>query len=152
MTKKNPIKTPKISKKPSVAIKQAVADLTAVEKMKAKYIVNMDVFHESLDNDKCEVCFAGAVIAQAGNDSKLNLGPNSFSLDVNNKLSALDSFRSGDVMGGLDLFGVKIPKILQGKTWDEDSIMVDVVEYSEDPKQFKKDMLAIASDLEKLGL
>jgi len=156
------LKTPKLSNKPSQAIKQAVADLTAVEKLKKQYIVDMNGWHDPEDTyspvtkqetRKCAVCFAGSVIARAGNDPAREIYPESFPESVANKLIALDSFRLGDILGGLETWGItKIPLILQNRDSWESSATLDITEYEEDPKQFKKDMLEVASNLEKLGL
>jgi hypothetical protein len=73
-------KTPKLAKKPSQALMQALEDLKAVERMKKTYIVDMNMYHEPTtgDDGQCSVCFAGVVIARAGNDSALSLNPEHF--------------------------------------------------------------------------
>lgn len=144
---KRNLKTPQLANKPSECIIQAVADLVSVEKIKKTYTVDMNTFHEHEGNGlRCSVCFAGAVIARAGNDPKVYIEPSYFPDDVRNKLHALDDFRNGDLSNGLRRFGVKkIPIVLQSE-------YVNITDYQDNPKQFKKDMLELASNLTLLGL
>lgn len=141
---------PKLSDIPSKAIRQALDDLAAVEAQKDLYTVDMCNYHVyDAEDAKCAVCFAGAVIAGAGNDPKRNLEPSSFDDKTHNKLRGLDCFRGGDIAEAINFFGVKkIPLLLN----TDDSFYVDVTDYDDNPKKFKKDMNELADNLEKLGL
>lgn len=152
MTKKNTtIKKPKIANKPSQAIFQAVADLIAVER-KPQYRINMSDYH-SPENGKCEVCFAGAVLAQAGNDPAVYIDPAEFDSVTQHKLYALDSFRNGQISDGLSSFGVtKLPLLLNPDSYDGMGLSVEITPYEQDKVQFKKDMKKMAMELESLGL
>jgi hypothetical protein len=146
------VKVPKLADKPSAAIRQALEDLKAIEKLKKVYIVDMSTYHNhefhSGDNDKrCFVCFAGAVIARAGNDTQQYIVPEDFPEKVANKLKGLDKFRNGLIVEGLNAFGVKkIPIVLDTNEY------LDIADYRYHPGQFKKDMAELADNLEKLGL
>jgi hypothetical protein len=153
-TKKKSLVPPKLSDKPSKAIKQALTDLMAVEKLKKIYIIDMGTYHEfdGADADvgsRCAVCFAGATIACAGNDPKIEIGPDKFDIKTNNKLRGLDCFSAGAITEGLSYFGVKkVPLLLNA----DNDLQVDITGYKESPKQFKKELAEIAASLEKLGL
>ena len=138
------MKKPKLSDTPSTAIRQAIDDLKAVEKMK-EYVVDMDgSWHNMRSDGKCHLCLAGAVIARAGNDPLENLAPGSFDRKLSDKLEGIDHFRTGCIAAGLADFNKKVPRILT----DE----VRVTPYYIDPRKFKKEMLEIAESLEALGL
>ena len=148
------VKKPKLGNKPSQIINQAVKDLKAVEKSK-KYRVNMDVFHQQgykTETDVCVVCFAGAVMARAGNDPKADLAPHCFDDVTAGKLRALDSFRAGSITEGLEKMNAKIPLLLRGNVEDGGYMSVEITPYDEDKDQFKKDMTELAKNLEALGL
>lgn len=146
------IKKPKLAAKPSAAIRQAIADLKAVEK-DPRYRIEMDDYHAprfgNNDTKLCEVCFAGATIARAGNSPEIEIGPYNFDEKIRNKLMALDHFRSGSIVEGLELWGVKkIPMILV----NSDCAEVEVTHYDTDAVAFKKEMAEMADNLEDLGL
>lgn len=85
--------------KPSALIRLALADLEATEKM-PEYHINMREFHEGMISTefKCEVCFAGAVMARTIKVSPfMNAMPDDFDDATEAKLNALDAFRSGDI-------------------------------------------------------
>ena len=147
-----------ISAVPSEAIRQAVTDLKAVEKMK-KYRIDMGTWHDpqlksedtwpnsgagSKTESYCSVCFAGAVIARGIQDDMVDTSPDAFGGKLADRLSAMDAFRLGQIGEGLDLFGKKLPRWIPNE--------VEVADYKEDPKQFKKDMLELAQFLENNGL
>lgn len=147
--KKPVVKTPKISDTPSIAIRQALTDLEAIEKDK-RYDVNMNSYHSATEfGTTCEVCFAGAVIARSGNEPTMEIVPEMFTKKVSGKLHGLDDFRQGHIYEGLQEFGIKedkIPLVLKV------SLAIDLADYDRNKKQFKKDMLQIACELEKFGL
>jgi len=95
--------------------------------------------------DKCEVCFAGAVLANTikmeKNEEFCDLD---FSNDVYNKVNALDSFRQGYIEDGLDNLGYNIPEYLARD--------VEITPYYVDRAKFKKDMANMAKVFEKFGL
>ena len=111
-----------------------------------RYEIDMSHWHKGtmrpdpyLDEDKCHVCMAGAVIAMT-----LGLGPEcdadlaSFSGAVAERLSALNAFREGRVAQGLLTMGCL------GNT----ALNRDVADYEEDPEQFLEDMQDLVRDLE----
>jgi hypothetical protein len=147
MNSPSKLKIPKISDKPSEAIRQAIKDLRAIEKLPGCYAINMDRYHgpkEVKGGIKCEVCLAGAVIARAGNDPMAELDPWLFSDITQYKLKALDYFRCGDISNGLKCFREQVPEHVP--------MYVEIVKYSKDPALFKKQMMKMAKVLERSGL
>lgn len=159
VAKKAKLKTPTLSDKLSEVILQGVKDLEFVEK-NPKYKIDMGVYHDKeysswedkKVSEKCAVCFAGAVIARAGNDPEKEIWPSYFDEKTANKLKALDAIRRGDLREALGLMRVKkLPKIVQVFV---DSYVGDisVTPYERSPAKFKKEMREIAGELKSLGL
>jgi hypothetical protein len=138
----------KLPNKPSALIRLALKDLSAVEKMKAKYRVDMEVWHEP--NSHCTVCFAGSVMAcSLKADPKENLDYDAFGKENKKKLLALNYFRTGDLHDGLNKMEAD---------YDDEWIPYSVAVSSYDAtdadskKDFKKDMNKIADRLEAFDL
>lgn len=94
------MKTTTLPDKPSELILVALADLEAVEKDPA-YTVDMAKWHR-FEGGTCFVCLAGAVLAKTvGLYPQETVGPHSVKTEISDKMRALDSFRTGDVAGGL---------------------------------------------------
>jgi hypothetical protein len=135
------IKLPSI---PSELIRLAIADLEKIEK-NPKYAIYMGDWH-AVDSytGKCEVCLAGSVMA-----CTLGVSPNidsdacEFGDDVSAKLYALNDFRTGQIGAAFWSMGIEIPDGLEDQ---------DIVSYDSDPKEFKRQMLAMADMLESKGL
>jgi hypothetical protein len=149
-TRKIVLKEPKISNKPSVAIRQAVADLEAIEKM-PEFMIDMNMYFGKLEDEngnpkgKCAVCFAGAMIARAKNDPNIYIEPDRFPNKTRDKLYGLDRFRAGYISDGLEMFGIKkLPSLLAHD--------VEVPEYYDNKSRFKKKMLEISDQLKAFGL
>lgn len=148
------MKNVKLPDLPSELIRVALADLEKVESSD-QYRVDMRRWHVP-DGDVCSVCLAGAVMAKTIELSPERYGsPNIMGMLIANglgdpadsclygKLHALDEFRSGDVEGAFSLME------LEGAP---PFTVADIPEYNpDDPAPFKKDMLELASDLEKAG-
>jgi hypothetical protein len=146
------LKKLKLPNKPSAIIRTALADLAAVEKDK-KYKINMSTWHSPIDyiyNEKskndpsCEVCMAGAVIANAGNDVNKLIHPDMFDAATENKLSAIDCFREGEIARGLDYMGIEKPRFMTG--------YIEMVDYDRNKAKFKKQMNELADVFEEYGL
>jgi len=131
--------------KPSELIRTAIHDITLVERQKAKYVVNMGVFHSPSDySGKCQVCYAGAVMAKTlGCNPKDEVETDHWGNEVEGKLDALDSFRTGDVEDAFSHLGIDLPEELSGQ--------FPVVSYSSDPKKFKEQQNRLADLLEVCG-
>jgi hypothetical protein len=127
--------------KPSELIELALHDLEVVESKPEEYVVKMNTWHTPA-LDKCEVCFAGAVMAVSLKCGKKPYIPNDFP-EAKKFLTALDQFRSGHVMGGLNAMGIYYSAIRPYKY---------VSSYEESPADFKEDMRKLALDLRKRGL
>lgn len=144
MAKVKSAKAHKLPSKPSALIRLALADLRAVEKSK-KYVVNMGKYHGADLTGKCEVCFAGAVMAMSlGAAISVEMVPTDFPVATKRKLEALNYFRCGMIGSALAELGLKRPGSLAT------SIQVD--DYGVDPARFKKDMAELADHLERNGL
>lgn len=134
---------------PSKLIRQALEDLRAVEKNK-EYIVDMGEWHSprprARNGPRCCVCLTGAVMAQSMgvpiDDSYDPLYVEDST--VRNKLFALNSFRSGAIDAGLNWLGKQLNGRLDSIRW--------ITPYDSNPGQFKRDMLKLAKDLEKVRL
>jgi hypothetical protein len=152
----------KLPNKPSELIRLAIADVTAVEKLKSKYVLDMSSWHEpagfnhsSDDNypnvyntdskNRCAVCYAGSVMAcTLGADPTQNFEPSDFPKDTNKKLEAINALREGELGEAFRILGLKAPDIMV----DE---LDDMIDYEENSKAFKKQQLQLASQLEGLG-
>ena len=84
-----------LSDNPGTAILQALDDLRAVERMKARYVVSMGTWHEPQADGRCAVCLAGAVMARRDAVTPLDEVSTSHFVEADaRKLDALDAFRS----------------------------------------------------------
>lgn len=93
-----------ISILPWVAIRQALADLKKCEAASETYSIDMAVWHTGGDS-RCSVCLAGAVMAQSlGASPKGPCHPGKFKGQTALRLCALDRFRCGQFLLGLELF------------------------------------------------
>lgn len=87
--------------KPSELIRVALEDLEKCE-ADPRYRVDMSLWHEPHCGE-CYVCLAGAVMAQElGVGTTRRACPTSFDEDVRERLNALDGFRRGAVLNGLE--------------------------------------------------
>lgn len=134
----------KLPNKLSELIKVAIADLIKCERS-SRYVINMDDWHEP--NSHCSVCLAGSVMAQSLKADRTEcLDPDDFGVVNNGKLMALNELRCGHVDWAAqerDYAQSTIKRLLRYNR--------DIVVYGYDPKLFKKDMRALASDLEAGG-
>ena len=127
-------------KKPSKLIRIALKDLAWVEKSK-DHVVYMGVWHGTVISGKCGVCFAGGIIAHSfGTDPSVKTHPRNF--HSYSQQYALDELRTGNVTCALSYVGLNPNK------FSNRSITL----YRNDKRQFKKEMRALARDLEQAGL
>lgn len=136
-------KSTRLPGKPSELILLALSDLKKVERSK-DYIVDMSDWHQP--NGKCSVCLAGAVMAFSLGVSKkreISLSYNDFSTVNVEKLRALNSFRIGEIGGGLNCLGI------DDYTGDRFQY---VASYIRDSVEFKSDMKKMAKYLKSKGL
>jgi hypothetical protein len=139
---------PKFPDKFSAAIRMALRDLEAAENTPG-YVVDMGKWYENQSftgNPVCHVCLAGAVIARAGQCS-IVVVPGHFDYDIEKKLQALDSIRSGNLAMALCVWhhslSYKAPARIPRHR--------HVAEYFVSPAKFKQDLLVCADILEKFG-
>jgi hypothetical protein len=143
--------------KPSELLRLAMHDLTLIEK-DPNYKVNMSVWHTGSNSlfPACEVCLAGAVMAKSlGVRRRGVYTPKKCNIPVidafreiqtEDKLRALDAFRTGHIGGALTLLGydpIDYQKLIPRRKPSY---------YDEEPEQFHIDMETIAKDLEAAGL
>lgn len=95
---------------PSELLRLAVADVRKCLRS-PRYRVDMTDWHSPAPDGVCEVCIAGAVMAQEL-DGKPDeaLMPDFFGKIVGRRLSGLNKLREGDVIWGLIDMGVKISR------------------------------------------
>ena len=130
--------------KPSDLLALALSDLAKIERS-SKYEVVMGGWHVPSTGDVCEVCMAGAVMAKTLKADRFKRRtPAGFETDTQNKLMALDDFRTGDLTHALKALGIRRPRSLASKIW--------VARYDTDRKLFKKDMQDIIEALKGEGL
>lgn len=129
---------------PSRVIEIALEDLEVVEKNPA-YRVDMDVWHYAKEG-RCSVCFAGAVMAnRLGVPSTRSRVCQDFTDATSDRLLALDSFRRGQIEGGL--------RTIDGSYRRHHFQHAFVTAYDrDDPTQFKADMRKIVETLRQAGL
>ena len=136
----------KLPNKPSELIRIAITDLKKAEKS-SKYKIHMGSWHTPAYN-KCEICFAGSVMAFSLKRNPQDwLLPEDFTFKTEQKLEALNAFRTGQVDFGLNL--------LNNRHYLKDDYEIfnrDVIEYNKSPTKFKRQMLNLATDLENFGL
>ena len=133
-------------KKLSKPIRLALHDLALVERSK-KYVVRMAHWHTALPPSSggalCSVCFAGSVMAKTLNtpmDKEIHYGNlYEFGHGWSRAFEALDEVRKGNVSAALAELG-------QPREYGYDR---EATVYSEDPKQWRKDMWKIVRELEK---
>lgn len=148
--------------KPSALIRLALADIKKVE-ADPDYKVDMGTWMftrpGAVDADVCEVCFAGAVLAK-----RLNVPPpeasKQISLDeavgegtLDDKLSMLDCFRSGDIVEGLmqhpGLGVIAVDTTSRLRIYERE---LGHLEYSDAPARWKQIMRELATRLEAYNL
>lgn len=79
----------------------ALQDLRKAEKSK-HYVIDMGTWHQP--NGHCSVCFGGAVMAGTFKMPRtLSIAPYHFRVKISNKLSALDSLRTGRIVAAASL-------------------------------------------------
>lgn len=136
---------PKLAKKPSDLIRQAIHDLERAE-IDPRYSVKMSFWHQEL-HGCCAVCIAGAVMAFSLDASLYSrMSPSSYSHNyIWSRLHALDDFRSGHIRMGLVMMDLAVI--------GEDSIpeYYKVTAYEQNPMLFKADMRSMADALEANG-
>ncbi len=127
---------------PSALIRVALKDLKTCEE-DDNYRINMSRWHASDQNGFCEVCMAGAVMAQTiGTDITTHQGPRGFDDAVlRDTFYAINLFRVGYIEDALAC--LKCPAVMEDR--------VDTVHYMDDRELFFTQMNSIADDLEVLG-
>lgn len=132
-----------LSNTPSIAILQALEDLKKIRKTPG-YIIEMGDWHVSYPGKGCCVCFAGAVMAaREGVPQHKTTLPHDFPKYKRNMFRALNSFRQGDIMMGLDRLGVE---------WTDKMPVCIAVHEADDFPAFSRDMRKISRMLAKHGL
>ena len=125
---------------PSVAIRQALADLRKCE-ADERYVIEMGAWHEPISNGRCEVCLAGAVVAQRNGVPLNQVWEPSIGEDM---LDALNMFREGFLDEAFELLGYdQHPKAVP--------TVFSVRAYRIDRYGFYADMERMADMLEEAG-
>jgi len=127
--------------KPSELILLALKDLILVECSKS-YEIDMGEWHtpRSSFNDKCLVCFAGAIMAKTLKiDASEDVDPTDFSNATHSKLESLEFFRMGEVGDAFEILGRSYTK---GLEFDR-----NITHYATNAGKFKREMRKLAADL-----
>ncbi len=141
----------RVPKKMSTMIKLALNDLRWVESHRRTYRVGMDYAYHAPDagyGNKCVVCFAGSVMARTGGaDPTQEPSIGAWGKQAYRMFRALDNLRLGST-------GAAARNLLlsDDKFYKACSLSRAVTSYSQDPKQFKKDMTELRKDLLAVGL
>lgn len=137
----------RLPNKLSDLIEVAIADLIKCERS-SKYLVNMLVWHNPVNDEHCEVCFAGGVIAQTlSTDHKRWTEPCEFKTGINRKLQALDDLRRGRLGAALHQMNASRPYQAFQRKLDR-----HITPYSQNPGTFKREMRAFSRDMATAGL
>lgn len=153
----------KLPKKLSEAILVALKDLAAAERSK-NLVINMGTWHDPIDSlfgpgvetkpkAKCEVCFAGSVMAGTlGVKDTEQVVPDDFGENTRDMLLALDSVREGDLYEAVN--HINTDWAWDDAFWENNWLPkgVTVHNYDVDPKAWKADMRKISRLLQKAGL
>lgn len=162
--KKSKTKRPSPPETLSAAIFMALKDLEWVEKSKL-FTVQMGNWFSAANHksnkckDKCEVCFAGSVMAKTlKSDPKKSKDMASFGKEWKRVFNALDFVREYQVSEALNIFDDGddalnfVGEFLMEKYRYENPLAwEDGDEYQDNPDSFKKHMLWMATEMEKLG-
>jgi hypothetical protein len=139
--------------KPSAVLSLGLKDLEKAERSK-KYEVYMGDWHipagQYGDGTRrpCAVCMAGSVMAfSLKADDEAFKFPHDYDSDTRFKLSAINAFRTGQVISGLRLMDFSSDFIAKKKLFDR-----HVADYNEDPKKFKQEIKKLISDLKAANL
>ncbi len=126
-------------------IRVALRDLAKVEAQPRKYKVDMSTWH-SWSQGKCSVCFAGAVMA-----CTMGVAPTDYVrptwFDEGDKLSALNLLRCGSVSDAAETMNKSDRYVKRARRFDR-----EIVRYARNPKGFRRQMNALARDLERAHL
>jgi len=141
--------------KPSQLIRLSIEDLIKCENS-PKYSIDMGDWHVP-GKETCQVCLAGAVMAQTCEFSfdydsdKDESSDNPYSRrwpEFNNLdgsiFKALNHFREGDVDEAFEKLNIENDNVAE-------ELSRGIVEYEDNPTEFKSEMLILASDLEAAG-
>ena len=133
---------PLLPDKMSDLIRVALADLRKVEAMPNKYIVNMNAWHHgATGKHRCNVCLAGAVLAQTCKVPRSQLC-NGIAGPEDRKIDALNELRSGWVSDAAQSLGI-----------DREGFRDrEIIDYNENPEEFHAQMEQLAKDLAEAGL
>lgn len=124
---------------PSALIRLGINDLELVE-VDPKYMVSMSNWHKP-KGGMCYVCIAGAVMAKTmGVEPEIWENPAGFKEDYG-ALVAIDCLRIGRVNQACKVLGLECNRA-----------NVYIPEYADHPERFKLAMMALAKDLEEMGL
>ena len=151
--------------KPSDLITAAIIDLEKAEKMPDVYTINMGKWHEPVTywyeddtlvqgkgDERCAICFAGAVMAmELGCTPIENCMPSEYDDATKLKLMSLDAFRCGQFDLALDYWDAPKEKqedIIQAAY----GLYYDMPTYRDDPQKFKDSMREVAEKLRHIGL
>lgn len=151
---------------PSGKIRYAIDDLEAAERSRL-YEVDMDTWHAPAgDDNRCYVCFAGAVLAnrhaiqphQTYVGPFVADGPNEYSIDErwDDQFNALDEFRTGYVEAFLTMEGTlgdaQIAAFAKAHSpADPHGCFPGHVDYEDSPARFKAWARGVADELAAAG-
>lgn len=131
---------------PSELLTLALDDLEVIRK-DPKYRIFMLDWHLYLpQEDVCQVCLAGAVMANTLKiDRKRDAEPLILKHKYIDKLIALDNFREGEVHSAFE--SLDIEEYPEDMDW-----IIDVPQYHIDPEGFISTLRALAQQLKERGL
>ena len=107
-----------------------------------RYEVKMAAWHAPIEEGKCEVCLAGAVMSKTLRVDIDNFAyPNSFIDTIERKLLAINALRTGDIAEA----GYQIGKEIQGGDRE-------VADYDDNPDKWEMDMHVLIDELREACL
>ena len=160
----------KLPNQPSALIRLALADLAAMER-RPRITIDMGTWFDSEVDEKgrqdCTVCLAGAVMARSLNElekasykERVLKHPDDYGPIIRRKIKSLDFFRTGLIYMAVRIFffsddilgGVYNPA--KEKVFDRIMNLpptIEITNYEDNRKKWRKDMRRIIRILEKAG-
>ena len=144
---------------PSALIRLALEELVKRDE-DPRYEVDMSTWHSMNTyygtKGTCYVCWAGSLIARYEPPST-EVSPSAFSRlpdVIRKRYEALDTFRTGDILGGLKLLNVTTSKHQLQPLWEDthDDRSFFVHDYEDEPYIWFMDMLCLAEYLDEFDL
>lgn len=145
---------PELPRLPSSLLKLALDDLVVMEKSSEYQIRLNNWWHDTPSSGKTVICFAGCIMANTlklKREPNKNVMPSFYPTRYGHKLRALNYFRLGKILQGLEYLSDKKEF---SKIWLNlgKSKELKITSYDENKEQFKSDIQQLIAELRNSGL